>query len=108
MTNPPNLKTRLKNLKLNFEEAGEGVEIALDKKENKLVVIVDVGTRRGATSQLKSIKLATLTHKWDNTKTLSLNAYDKKFNNDELDELDEEITRRAKEANIRKKGVALK
>jgi hypothetical protein len=66
---------------------GEGVEFYLDEDNDRLLLDIDVGTRRNITQSGKSIKIATATHMIKGLMKLSLNIFDKDMNDSELDDL---------------------
>ena len=66
---------------------GEGVEFYLDEDNERLLLDIDIGTRRNITQSGKSIKIATATHMIKGLMKLSLNIFDKDMNDQELDDL---------------------
>jgi hypothetical protein len=66
---------------------GEGVEFYLDEDNERLLLDIDIGTRRNITQSGKSIKIATATHMIKGLMKLSLNIFDKDMNDAELDNL---------------------
>ncbi len=83
---------------------GEGVEIHHDRKNQRLLIDIDVGTRRGYTSKGKSIKIATATHMIEGAKKLSLNVFDKDMVDDELDGLEKFLDNKEKRALLDKRA----
>lgn len=67
---------------------GEGVEFYLDDDNNRLLLDIDIGTRRNITQSGKSIKIATATHMIKGLMKLSLNIFDKDMNDQEMDDLE--------------------
>ena len=66
---------------------GEGVEFYHDKKNERMLLDIDIGTRRNITISGKSIKIATATHMIKGQMKMTLNIFDKDMDDGELDDL---------------------
>ena len=75
-------------LNLTTRPIGEGVEYYLDEGNARLLLDIDLGTRRNITQSGKSIKIATATHMIKGLMKLSLNIFDKDMNDSEMDDLE--------------------
>lgn len=95
-------------LNLSPKIIGEGVLAHYDKQNGRLLMDIDVRTRRGITSSGKSIKIATATYMIQDKKKISLNVFDKEMNDKELDMLDAFLTRKAKRSELDAKLKAMK
>lgn len=94
-------------LNLSLQSVGEGVEIHHDKKNGRILLDIDVRTRRNITSSGKSIKIATATHMIKGQMKLSLNVFDKEMNDKELNDLDGFLDRKAKRQLLDNKRKAM-
>lgn len=94
-------------LKLDLEKIGQGVHVYHDEKNKRLLVDIDIGTRRNITISGKSIKIATATHMIHGLMKLTLNVFDSEMTDDELDDLEIFFKNKAKRESIKKKQEAL-
>lgn len=94
-------------LNFDLEKIGQGVHVYHDEKNERLLVDIDIGTRRNITISGKSIKIATATHMIKGLMKLTLNVFDAEMNDDELDELEIFFKNKAKRESIKKKQEAL-
>ncbi len=94
-------------LNLTTMKIGEGVEVYHDTENGRLLIDIDILTRRGLSSSGKTIKIATANHPIGEKMKLSLNVYDKDMNMDELDKLSDFIVKKAKEKDLKEKLKAL-
>lgn len=83
-------------LQLTLQNIGEGVQLYHDQDNGRLLLDIDLRTRRGITSSGKSIKIATATHMIQGKKKMSLNIFDKDMSDKEIDQLDKFLDRKAK------------
>ena len=96
-------------LKLAIQKVGEGVILHYDEDNKRLLLDIDTDTRRGISSSLKTVKIATATFQIPETEKmkLTLNIYDKEFNKEELVQLDEKIDLKAEEQRLKKNLIDL-
>jgi hypothetical protein len=96
-------------LGLPTQHIGEGVIIHDDKKNQRMLVDIDYGTRRKVSSTAKSMLLSTATFKPTSTIKLSINCMDSEFKSKkELEMADEKIAEIEKRAEQKARLDALK
>ena len=84
----------------NVQEMGEGVLGVHDRANDRIYLDINYGKRRGISSTVKTVKIANATYKVDEQMKLSLNVYDKRFNDEELVEKEKLLIRKAKEVEL--------
>ena len=94
-------------LNLATMKIGEGVEIYHDTENGRLLLDIDIETRRGLSSSGKTIKIATANHQVGDKMKLSLNVYDKDMTMKELDQLGLFIEKASKAKDLKAKLKAL-
>lgn len=72
-------------LGLQAQHVGEGVILFHDRDSGRVLVDIDVETRRGLSSTGKNIKIATASYGVSSKKKLTINSYDKDFSDEEMD-----------------------
>jgi len=94
-------------LDLQVQRIGEGVLLHHDRDTGRVLLDIDVMSRRGLSSSRKNIKIATGSYGVSDTKKLTINSYDKDMSDEELDLLSETLKRDKRKKELAKEREAL-
>jgi hypothetical protein len=94
-------------LGLPVQPIGQGVFLHHDKENGRVLLDIDVETRRGLSISRKNIKIATGSYNVTDTQKLSINTYDKEMSDEELDVLAVTLKRDKKKKELEKERKAL-
>lgn len=91
----------------NVQNLGKGVLLVHDLPNDRVLLDVNYGTRRGVSSTTKTVNIANATFPIEDGMKLSLNVYDKNFTDEELVEKEKILIRKTKETELKLKAQKL-